>query len=173
MTTISQIELLSEPELLELARAGVTAAWGALVDRYSPYVHAIAVRAFQLGEREADDVFQEVFRRTYIELGALRPRQLRPSVARATRALCLERMNGRTVEPTTAVILLEIEAAMDVHDALSSLDDPGRQLLYRFFVRAEPYRVIADALDLPVASLPGVIARSLDELCDELSGELP
>jgi DNA-directed RNA polymerase specialized sigma24 family protein len=169
VTTISHVEFLSEPELLDRARSGDTAAWGALVDRYSPYVHAITVRAFRLGPREADDVFQDVFRRTYADLGALRPRDLRPSVARATRTLCLEHMHDRTVEPTTAVALLEIEAAMDVHDALGSLDDSSRQLLYRYFVLAEPYRTIAEALELPVGAVPGMVARSLDDLCEELS----
>jgi RNA polymerase sigma factor (sigma-70 family) len=160
----------TDAELAELARTGDTAAWGALVDRYSPYVHAIAVRAFGLQHREADDVFQEAFRRVYVGLRLYRGGDLREPVGRMARGLCLAR-TGVEIQPATAVALLEIEAAMDVHDALGALEQPGRDLLHRFFVRNEPYRTIAEALDVPVRKLPRQIARALDELCDVLAEE--
>jgi RNA polymerase sigma factor (sigma-70 family) len=170
VSAVADVTHRSDAELVELASAGDTAAWGALVDRYSPYVHAIAVRAFGLRDREADDVFQEAFRRLYAGLRSHRGGELRETVGRMARGLCLARTRVE-IQPATAVALLEIEAAMDVHDALGSLEQPGRDLLYRFFVRNEPYRTIAEALDLPVRKLPKLIAQALDELCDALAEE--
>ena len=171
MTTLSQVADRTDAQLVQLALGGETAAWGALVDRYSPYVHAIAVRAFGLRDKDADEVFQEVFRRLYADLGTLRGRELRAPVGRATRSLCLERRSDAALEPSTAVALLRVEAAMDVHDALGSLDDSSSDLLYRFFVLNKTYRAIAEDLGVVVTALPGRIATALDDLCDLLAAE--
>jgi RNA polymerase sigma factor (sigma-70 family) len=170
VTTVSQVADRTDAQLVQLAHGGDTAAWGALVDRYSPYVHAIAVRAFRLQEREADEVFQEVFRRLYADLGSLRG-ELRAPVGRATRNLCLDRCSYAALDPSTAVALLQIEAAMDVHAALGSLDESGSDLLHRFFVLNQTYRAIAEDLGVPVTALPGRIATALDDLCDLLAAE--
>jgi DNA-directed RNA polymerase specialized sigma24 family protein len=160
----------TDAQLVQLARDGDTAAWGVLVDRYSAYVHAIAVRAFGLRDREADDVFQEVFRRLYADLGALRG-ELRAPVGRATRNLCLDRCSYAALEPATAVTLLRIEAAMDVHVVLGSLDELDSNLLYRFFVLNETYRAIAEDLGVAVTAVPGRIASALIDLCELLAAE--
>jgi RNA polymerase sigma-70 factor (ECF subfamily) len=170
VTAVSQVTDHTDAQLVELARAGDTAAWGALVDRYSSYVHAIAVRAFGLRRGEADEVFQEVFRRLYADLGSLRG-ELRGPVGRATRSLCLDRCSDAALVHSTAVALLRIEAAMDVHAALGSLDEAGSDLLYRFFVLNHSYRAIADDLGVSATALPGRIASALDDLCELLAAE--
>ena len=170
MTIVSPVAYRTDAQLVQLALGGDTAAWGELVDRYSPYVHAIAVRAFRLDDREAVEVFQEVFCRLYADLGSLHG-ELRTPVGRATRSLCFERRSDAALEPSTAVALLQVEAAMDVHDALGSLDDSGSDLLYRFFVLNQTYRAIAEELGVPVTALPGRIATALDDLCDLLAAE--
>ena len=64
------------------AAARVTAeAWNELVERFSRYVYAIAQRGFQLSGADAEDVFQEVFARTYERLG--RPARRRGAAALA------------------------------------------------------------------------------------------
>ena len=170
MTIVSEVADRTDAQLVQLVLGGDTGAWGALVDRYSPYVHAIAVRAFGLRDQQADEVFQEVFRRLYADLGSLRG-DLRAPVGRATRSLCLERRSDAALEPSTAVALLRVEAAMDVHDALGSLDDSSGDLLYRFFVLNKTYRAIAEDLGVPILALPGRIATALDDLCDLLAAE--
>src|SRR5947207_973156 len=62
----------TDAQLVAACRAGDHGAWAELVERYSRYVYAIAVRAYGLAESDAEDVFQEVFARTYERLGALR-----------------------------------------------------------------------------------------------------
>jgi RNA polymerase sigma-70 factor (ECF subfamily) len=170
MTAVSEVAEHTDAQLVELAREGDTAAWGAVVDRYSSYVYAIAVRAFRLREREADDVFLEVFRRLYADLDSLRG-QLRKPIGRAARNLCLDRCSYAALDPSTAVALLQIEAAMDVRGALGSLVGSGGELLHRFFVLNHSYRAIADDLGVPVAAVPGRVASALDDLCDLLAAE--
>ena len=56
---------LTDAQLVERCRAGDPEAWNELVERFSRYVYAIAVRAYRLSEHEAEDVFQDVFARTF------------------------------------------------------------------------------------------------------------
>jgi len=54
-----------DTELVARCRAGETAAWNELVDRFARYVQAISTQGFRLAEPDAEDVFQEVFTRVY------------------------------------------------------------------------------------------------------------
>ncbi len=172
----------TDAELVERCRAGDDGAWAALVDRYSRYVYAIAGRGFRLPDHDAEDVFQDVFLRVYERLDSIRdPGALRPWIGQVTRRLCLDRLAAARAEPQRGAlepadpddteaddVLAEIESAMDVQDALRSLDERCRELLDRFFARDEPYRVIADELDLPMGTVASRISRCLDKLRDVL-----
>jgi DNA-directed RNA polymerase specialized sigma24 family protein len=168
--TASGVVDRTDRQLAELALGGDLDAWGALVDRYSPYVHAIAVRAFGLGESDADEVFQGVFHRLFADLGVIRG-DFRGPIGVATRSLCLERRTDAAVDPGTAALLLQIEAAMNVRGALGLLDESRGDLLRRFFVSNQSYRTIAEELELPITTLPGRVASALDELCDLMAAE--
>jgi RNA polymerase sigma factor (sigma-70 family) len=167
----------TDAELVERCSAGDDAAWAVLVERYSRYVYAIAGRGFRLPDHDAEDVFQDVFLRVYQRLDSVRdPGALRSWIGQVTRRLCLDRLAAAKSEPETsdpdetesADSLAEIESAMDVRDALRSLDERCRELLDRFFARDEPYRVIADELDLPMGTVASRISRCLDKLRDVL-----
>jgi RNA polymerase sigma factor (sigma-70 family) len=168
---------LADPELVALCRAGDQEAWSLLVERYSRYVYAIAVRGFGLVDPEAEDVFQETFVRVYERLDRLRdPAALRPWIGQVTRRLCLDRLAAARREipadeeaPDDATTSLDsIEEAMDVHEALRQLDERCRELLDRFFARDEPYRVISEALGLPMGTVASRISRCLDALRNRL-----
>jgi RNA polymerase sigma-70 factor (ECF subfamily) len=165
----------SDAELVDRCRAGDAEAWTLLVDRYSRYVYAVSVRGFRLSEHEAEDVFQDVFLRVYERLGSVRDGSaLRPWIAQITRRICLDRVQAARSAPAPAElddvpaddVLAELEQAFDVHEALGTLDRGCRELLDRFFARDEPYRVIADALDLPMGTVASRISRCLDKLRD-------
>ena len=171
----------NDAELLERCRAGDQAAWAKLVERYSRYVYAIVVRGFRFADEEAEDAFQDVFLRVYERLGTLRDAEaLRPWIAQIARRICLDRIAAR--ERTAAAQseldheiaddgeLAGIEEAMDVHEALAVLEPPCGEMLDRFFARDEPYRVIAEALDLPMGTVASRISRCLAKL-RELLGE--
>ena len=59
------LEPLTDAPLVRRSRAGDPDAWNELARRFSRYVHAIAARAYGLSGDDAEDVFQEVFVRTF------------------------------------------------------------------------------------------------------------
>ena len=69
MTALSTV---TDAGLVARCRAGDDDAWEELVRRFSRYVLAIAQQAYRLSPADAEDVFQDVFARTYERLGDLR-----------------------------------------------------------------------------------------------------
>ena len=133
---------LTDAELVRGCRAGDAEAWNELVERYSRYVYAIAVRGFRLSDEDAEDVFQDVFTRIYTRLDSLRDDSaLRPWIAQLTRRRCLDaiaraargaRRGASTEEGSTD--LSDVEEAFEVREALAGLSGsvPGhpRPLLH-------------------------------------------
>ena len=171
---------LTDAQLVARCRSGDHQAWCELVERFSRYVYAIAAQAFRLPAEDADDVFQEVFARTYQHLGRLRDdAAIRPWLAQLTRRLCIDHLRaaGRelpaderleTGEPDETIERLD--EALVVHEALARLPESCNEILDRFFARYESYRTIADALDLPAGTVASRISRCLDKLRAEIVG---
>lgn len=173
---------LSDAELVERCKAGDDLAWHELVERYSRYVYAIAVRGFHLSENDAEDVFQDVFTRVYTRLDSLRdPSALRPWIAQLTRRRCLDAISGSGREQPVAELeaeegstdLAEIEEAYAVREALAGLTETCQDILDRFFARDQSYRTIAEELEIPSGTIASRIARCLGRLRDELEGRNP
>jgi RNA polymerase sigma-70 factor (ECF subfamily) len=169
---------LTDAELVALCREGDEAAWAELVERFSRYVYAIAVQGFRLSEADAEDVFQEVFARTYERLDRLRDdAAVRPWLAQLTRNLCVDRLRDRArVEPTENIetgadeTLSELDLALDVREALEALGDPCSDLLDRFFCQDESYRTIGERLELPSGTIASRISRCLVKMRVQLEG---
>src|SRR5262249_20229062 len=90
---------LTDAELVAGCRRGEDVAWRELVQRFSRYVYAIAPRAYGLRDRDAEDVFQEVFARTYERLDSLRSDDaIRPWIAQLTRRLSVDRLRASSRE---------------------------------------------------------------------------
>src|SRR5919204_1392209 len=90
--------LLADADLVASCRKGDQEAWNELVSRFSRYVYAIVTRVYGLQHHDAEDVFQEVFARTYQRLDELRDdAAIRPWIATLTRRLCVDliRSSGR------------------------------------------------------------------------------
>jgi RNA polymerase sigma factor (sigma-70 family) len=172
---------LSDAQLVARCRSGDHDAWRALVERFSRYVYAIAVQAFRLPQHDAEDVFQEVFARTYEHLARLRDdAAIRPWLAQLTRRLCIDRLRaGRREEPAgedeldegaTDETIERLDEALLVHEALAGLGENCREILDRFFARDESYRTIGDALAIPPGTIASRISRCLEKLRGELEG---
>lgn len=171
---------LSDAELVAQCRRGEDAAWRELVERFSRYVYAIATRAYGLRDRDAEDVFQEVFARAYERLDSLRSDDaIRPWIAQLTRRLSIDRLrsSAREVpsEETSAFAdhaaadaIAEIDEAVTVHGALAELPDECQELLDRFFARDQSYRTLGEVLGLPAGTIASRISRCLAKLADEL-----
>ena len=176
---MSRLVTLSDAELVQHCRAGDPGAWNELVERYSRYVYAIAIRGFRLSDEDAEDVFQDVFTRIYTRLDSLRDDSaLRPWIAQLTRRRCLDALasKGREV-PAEEVYsvdestdLAEVEEAFTVREALAGLSESCQDILDRFFTRDQSYRTISDELDLPSGTIASRIARCLGRLRDRLEG---
>jgi RNA polymerase sigma factor (sigma-70 family) len=172
----------SDAELVRGCRAGDQEAWNELVERYSRYVYAIAVRGFRLSDEDAEDVFQDVFTRVYTRLDTLRDENaFRPWIAQLTRRRCLDAISGSGREAPSEDLVVEegssdmdeIEEAYAVREALAGLTDTCQDILDRFFARDQSYRTIADELDIPSGTIASRIARCLGKLRDELEGRKP
>ena len=150
---------LTDAELVRRCRANDADAWDELVERYSRYVYAIAVRGFRLSDEDAEDVFQDVFTRIYTRLDSLRDDSaLRPWIAQLTRRRCLDVFSARRDSPAEEVLaeegstdLSDVEEAFEVREALAELSEPCQDILDRFFTRDQSYKTIADQLDIPRA----------------------
>jgi RNA polymerase sigma-70 factor (ECF subfamily) len=170
---------LTDGELVERCRSGDPEAWNELVERFSRYVYAVAVRGFRLGDHDAEDAFQEVFARVYANLHKLRDDDaLRPWIAQLTRRVCLDAIAKRGREQPTAEPVAEeasddlaaIEDAFTVREAVTTLSDSCQDILDRFFARDQSYRTISSELDLPSGTIASRIARCLGKLREELEG---
>jgi RNA polymerase sigma factor (sigma-70 family) len=172
--------VVSDAALVARCRAGEDEAWRELVERFSRYVYAIAVQAFGLAERDAEDVFQEVFARTYERLEGLRDdAAIRPWLAQLTRRLCVDRLRAgareipEEVEPLLDVAedrIAELDEALDVREALARLSPDCREILDRFFARDQSYRTICEELAIPFGTIASRISRCLDRLRGVLEG---
>ena len=172
---------VTDAQLVHRCRAGEAAAWDELVERFSRYVYAIAARAFRLPEHDAEDVFQEVFARTYERLDSLRDdAAIRPWLAQLTRNACVDRLRAGARElpaedagATEADALIDrLDEALDVQEGLRALSGDCREILDRFFSRDESYRVIGEALDLPAGTIASRISRCLGKLRAQLEGRI-
>jgi RNA polymerase sigma factor (sigma-70 family) len=176
------VSLASLPDATIVARCrtGDEQAWRELVARFSRYVYAIATRAFRLREHDAEDVFQEVFARTYEHLDRLRDDEaIRPWIGQLTRRLCIDRLRaGSREEPLESAAeprgadetIAEVEEALTVHEALAFLPEHCGEILDRFFARDESYATIGDELDLPPGTVASRISRCLAKLREQLEG---
>jgi len=170
---------LSDAQLVERCRADDAAAWNELVERFSRYVYAIAARVYRLPDHQADDVFQDVFARTYERLGSLRDdAAIRAWIAQLTRNACVDQLRaGAREEPVEEPAgehvdeaLERLGEALDVQEALRALSGDCREVLDRFFARDESYRTIGEALDLPAGTIASRISRCLGKLREQLEG---
>ncbi len=168
----------TDAELVARCRAGDDAAWRELVERFSRYVFAIATQVYRLAEHEAEDVFQEVFARTYERLDRLRDDgAIRPWIGQLTRNLCVDHLRAaKRVEPTDQEpegideTLARLDDALDVNAALRNISEDCREVLDRFFCRDESYLTIGEALAIPSGTIASRISRCLARLREHLEG---
>jgi RNA polymerase sigma factor (sigma-70 family) len=164
--------------LIERCRRGDELAWRALVERFGRYVYAIT-RAYGLSDADAEDVFQEVFLRTWRHLGEIRGVEgLRPWIGQVTRRLCVDRRRAQArespdedavlaVDPA-ADVFAALEQAMDLRDALATLPPDCQAVLDAFFCRDRSYAQISEELDIPSGTIASRISRCLARLRDRV-----
>jgi RNA polymerase sigma factor (sigma-70 family) len=171
---------LSDAALVARCRTGDENAWAELVNRFSRYVYAIATQGFGLRADDAEDVFQEVFARTYQHLDRLRDDEaIRPWIAQLTRRLSIDRIRAGSREylsdeeiepPGTDDTFDRLDDALSVRDALADLSETCQEILDRFFARDESYQTIGEALEIPSGTIASRISRCLAKLREVFEG---
>ncbi len=174
---------LSDAALVARCRTGDENAWSELVTRFSRYVFAIATQGFGLRADDAEDVFQEVFARTFQHLERLRDDDaIRPWIAQLTRRLSIDRIRAGSREqlsdediepPDTDETLERLDEALTVREGLAELSESCQEILDRFFARDESYQTIGEALEIPSGTIASRISRCLAKLREILEGRKP
>ena len=171
---------LSDAALVARCRTGDENAWSELVNRFSRYVYAIATQGFSLRADDAEDVFQEVFARTFQHLERLRDDEaIRPWIAQLTRRLSIDRIRANSrvqlsdediEQADTDETLERLDEALTVREGLAELSESCQEILDRFFARDESYQTIGEALEIPSGTIASRISRCLAKLREVLEG---
>ena len=171
---------LSDAALVARCRTRDESARAELVNRFSRYVYAIATQGFSLRADDAEDVFQEVFARTYQHLDRLRDDEaIRPWIAQLTRRLSIdkiragsrEQLSDEEIEPSGFDETFDrLDEALSVREALAQLSESCQEILDRFFARDESYQTIGETLEIPSGTIASRISRCLAKLREILEG---
>ena len=174
---------LSDAALVARCRAGDENAWAELVNRFSRYVFAIATQGFGLRADDAEDVFQEVFARTYQHLDRLRDdAAIRPWIAQLTRRLSIDKIRAGSREQLSDEDIElaglddtvdRLDDALAVREAMGDLSESCQEILDRFFARDESYQTIGEALEIPSGTIASRISRCLAKLREIFEGRNP
>jgi RNA polymerase sigma factor (sigma-70 family) len=178
-----QLASLPDAQLVARCRRGDEDAWRELVTRFSRYVYAICCQAYRLRQEDAEEVFQEVFTRTYEHLEKLRSDEaIRPWIGQLTRRACIDRLRASSreeiVDPDTMPggadeTMGTLDEAFSVHEAMATLSENCREILDRFFAQDESYHTIGAALGIPSGTIASRISRCLSRLKEALEGRKP
>jgi RNA polymerase sigma factor (sigma-70 family) len=182
-TPAVQIASLPDAQLVARCRKGDEDAWRELVTRFSRYVYAICCQAYRLSQEDAEEVFQEVFTRTYEHLEKLRSDEaIRPWIGQLTRRTCIDRLRAGSreeiVDPDTMPggaddTMETLDEAFAVHEAMATLSENCREILDRFFAQDESYHTIGAALGIPSGTIASRISRCLSRLREFFEGRNP
>lgn len=161
-------------DLVGRCRAGHRDAWQEFVRRFAPYVHAIAVRGYRLGEQDGEDVFQEVFMRAWMHLDSLRDdAAIRPWLAQLTRRLAIDRIRSRARESVREDLdtLRDLPAsdprldeALTVRHAIDELPPLHRDIVDRFFIEGHSHARIAADLGIAEGTVASRVCRARERL---------
>lgn len=178
-----QLASLPDAQLVARCRRGDEDAWRELVSRFSRYVYAICGQAFRLRQEDSEEVFQEVFARTYQHLDRLRDdKAIRPWIGQLTRRLCIDQLRASArediVDPETLPggvdeAMATLDEAFAVHEAMAELTENCREILDRFFARDESYQTIGAVLEIPSGTIASRISRCLAHLREIFEGRNP
>lgn len=168
----------SDDRIVARCLRGDEAAWRDLVERYSAYIYAIAVRAYRLDPAAADEVFQDVWVRLYDGLPGYSGRGdfrswLRAVVLSACREFLRQASRPRAGEDPggDGADLDRIEAALDVRSAVWALGEPCRTTIGMYFYRDLTQAEVARSLGVPAGTVAARLSRCLRRLREALQEE--
>ena len=165
---------MREETILRKMRSGDPAGLEALMDRYIPYVSAVAWNILRgaMPPEDAEEVVSDVFLAAWEQAAELRPGQVKAwlgSVARHKAKNRLRRM-GRDLPleedmldipdgDTPAARMERAEEARLVRSALDSLGEPDREVFLRHYYYAQTVQEISVKMDLNESTVKTKLRR--------------
>ena len=176
----SSYKTLGDPELISLCLKGDSQAWEALILRYRRLIYSIPVR-FSFSPSDCSDVFQSVCLRLIEHLAELKDenkvsgwlittttRQCIHVKGQKRREASTEDGYDEPADPSESMeeVRIQTQAQQNVREAVDQLAERCRKLLeLLYFDPKDPsYEYIAQAMQMPVASIGPTRARCLDKL---------
>lgn len=172
-------ESAAEAALVRRAQAGQREAFAALVDRYLPLVHSLAL-AHTGRIHDADDIAQETFLRALERLATLRePRLFASWLAAIARNLAMDTHRERARIAPGAVPETAVEPAYDrteihalVHEKLDALDPQSREILWLHYYGGYSVRAAARHLGIQAEAAKKRLQRARAALGAEIMTSL-
>ena len=165
----------SDAELVAGCLRGDERAWDALIDRYSAYIYAVALRAFGLSPEAAEEVFSDVCVRMYDGLaGYSGAGEFRSWLRAVVISACREhlrresRRGSADVEPAEPDRIAELEMALDVRAAVVALGDPCATTIALNFFEDLTQAEVARRLRVPSGTVAARLSRCLRRLREAL-----
>ena len=174
--------MADKPEVGRLVRAVADddqEAWNELVRRFANPVMAV-IRSYRLTPADAEDVYQTVWLKLVVHRDSLRDPEALPGWLRSTAMHeCIRQLERRRrtvpVDPQSeevarqpspddieaAAMRAELRAAL--RDGLAELSEEDQALL-RLYALAEPYKSVAELLQMKTGSIGPTLGRSLARL---------
>ena len=173
--------MADKPEVGRLVRAIADddqEAWNELVRRFANPVMAV-IRSYRLSPADAEDVYQTVWLKLVEHLDSLRDPEALPGWLRSTtmhecirqlerrrRTVPVDPQAGEAMQPSAddieaAAIRAELRVAL--RDGLAELSEEDQALL-RLYALAEPYKNVAELLQMKTGSIGPTLGRSLARL---------
>lgn len=155
-------------ELVERARAGDRAAYGALVEQFQPTVYAVALSRLR-NPAEAQELTQEVFIHSMTKLDQLRdPQCLAGWLRQITVRMALNRLtrrgpvhgaeagvleNAPSAADTPLDELVRAEQRAELWDGLARLKPVDRATLVAFYIRGRSLQQMSREFETPVGTI--------------------
>lgn len=181
--TREEAENIDEQEVLKRLHRGDQAGLEALIERYTPYVAAIAARIMPGCPQEWEEVTADVFLCAWRERKKLRPGKVKSWLATVARNRALNRLRvRRELLPLEEDILVlsqdspqrELEAqeaAQLVQAALETLEPPDRELFVRHYYYGQTVEKAAEEMKMNPSTAKTRLRRGREKLKRQLERE--
>jgi RNA polymerase sigma-70 factor (ECF subfamily) len=174
--------------LVEMTLGGDNHAFGHLFDRYGGSLRQIYLARTGGNSDDTDDLIQEIFVKTFVNLNAYDPRytfgQWIYTIAKNTFIdyvrkrrgdLSIDNTRGEyirqpvsmTPNPEESIIIVQRQRQLE--ESLGKMPDKYRQLIELRFFKDLSYEEIAEQLELPMGTVKTQIHRARTQLCNLIS----
>ena len=167
---------MTEKQLIKELARGELSALETLIERYTPYVSSVAARILRGRQADAEELTADVFLAAWENRDRLRAGKVKSylgAIAR-NRAFNLLRADRATLPLEDDVLLLETdgpekeldrrETARIVHQALSRLDRPQRELFVRHYYYGQTVQEAALAMGVNLSTAKTWLRRGRETL---------